>query len=76
MQPADPAEVPGGLLACTGMDPREIPEGLEARVQRWRGRLAGKRVLLVLDDAAGHAQVEPLLPGTGGCLVLVTSRAG
>jgi tetratricopeptide (TPR) repeat protein len=74
MQPADPTEVLGGLLACTGMDPREIPEGLEARAQRWRGRLAGKRVLLVLDDAAGHAQVEPLLPGTGGCLVLVTSR--
>ena len=72
--PADPAEVLAGLLACTGLGPREIPAGLEARAQRWRGRLAGKKVLLVLDDAAGHAQVEPLLPGTGGCLVLVTSR--
>ena len=56
------------------MAPGEIPAGLEARVERWRGHLAGKKVLLVLDDAAGHAQVEPLLPGTAGCLVLVTSR--
>jgi len=74
MQPADPSEVLAGLLACTGMAPGEIPAGTEARVERWRGRLAGKKVLLVLDDAAGHAQVEPLLPGTAGCLVLVTSR--
>jgi DNA-binding SARP family transcriptional activator/tetratricopeptide (TPR) repeat protein/transcriptional regulator with XRE-family HTH domain len=74
LAPADPAEVLAGLLACTGLGPREIPAGLEARAQRWRGRLAGRRVLLVLDDAAGQAQVEPLLPGTEGCLVLVTSR--
>jgi DNA-binding SARP family transcriptional activator/tetratricopeptide (TPR) repeat protein/transcriptional regulator with XRE-family HTH domain len=74
LPPADPAEVLAGLLACTGLGPREIPAGLEARAQRWRGRLAGRRVLLVLDDAAGHAQVEPLLPGAEGCLVLVTSR--
>ena len=72
--PADPGEVLADLLACTGMAPREIPAGMEARAERWRGRLAGKKVLLVLDDAAGHAQVGPLLPGTAGCLVLVTSR--
>jgi len=74
MKPADPGEVLAGLLACTGMAPGQIPAGLEARAERWRGHLAGKKVLLVLDDAAGHAQVEPLLPGTAGCLVLVTSR--
>ena len=72
--PADPAEVLADLLACTGMASREIPAGMEARAERWRGRLAGKKVLLVLDDAAGYAQVGPLLPGTAGCLVLVTSR--
>jgi tetratricopeptide (TPR) repeat protein len=40
----------------------------------WRDRLAGRQLLLVLDDAASSDQVRPLLPGVGGCLVLVTSR--
>ena len=48
--------------------------GLEARAARWRDYLAGKKVLLVLDDAAGHEQVRPLLPGAAGSLVLITSR--
>jgi len=74
LPPADPHDVLGDLLACTGMPPGEIPTGMEARAERWRGRVAGKRILLVFDDAAGHAQVEPLLPGTAGCLVLITSR--
>ncbi len=73
-QSADPNEVLADLLACTGMAPHEIPAGVEARAERWRGRLVDKKVLLVLDDAVGHAQVEPLLPGTARCLVLVTSR--
>nr|WP_269128878.1 tetratricopeptide repeat protein [Nonomuraea sp. K271] len=73
-QPADPRDVLGDLLACTGMPQGEIPGSVEARAQRWRGRLAGKKVLLVLDDAADHAQVEPLLPGAAACVVLVTSR--
>ncbi|MEW2620918.1 tetratricopeptide repeat protein [Streptomyces sp. NPDC048106] len=72
--PADPAETLAALLLGIGVDPRNIPDGLEARVGLWRDRLAGKRMLLVLDDAAGRAQVEPLLPGSGGCLVMVTSR--
>ena len=40
----------------------------------WRDRLAGLQLLLVLDDAASSEQVRPLLPGAGGCLVLITSR--
>ncbi|MFI0425157.1 tetratricopeptide repeat protein [Spongiactinospora sp. 9N601] len=40
----------------------------------WRDRLSGQRLLLVLDNAASESQVEPLLPGAAGCLVLITSR--
>ena len=47
---------------------------MDARAGLWRDFLAGKKVLLVLDDAAGHEQVGPLLPGTAGSLVLITSR--
>ncbi|MBT2212563.1 tetratricopeptide repeat protein [Actinomadura sp. NEAU-AAG7] len=71
---ADPAEVLYGLLVGTGMQPDQIPPGLDERARWWRDRMAGKRVLLVLDDAAGHGQIEPLLPGAPGCLVLITSR--
>jgi tetratricopeptide (TPR) repeat protein len=52
----------------------QIPPGLEARAARWRDYIAGKNILLLLDDASGHEQVRPLLPGTAGSLVLVTSR--
>ena len=73
-QPVDPAEALATLLLSIGVEPQQIPLSLEARAAAWRGRLAGKKVLLVLDDAAGSDQVRPLLPGTAGCLVLVTSR--
>ena len=73
-RPVDPAEALAALLLTAGAAPQQIPPGLEARSAAWRGQLAGKKVLLVLDDAAGSDQVRPLLPGTAGCLVLVTSR--
>ena len=73
-RPVDPAEALATLLLTVGLAPQQIPPGLEARSASWRGHLAGKKVLLVLDDAAGSDQVRPLLPGTAGCLVLVTSR--
>ncbi|MFC9433475.1 ATP-binding protein [Nocardia sp. NPDC057030] len=72
--PADPADVLGRLLIGLGIEPRNIPDGLDGRRDQWRDRLAGKRVLLVLDDARDHAQIEPLLPAGPGCLTLVTSR--
>ncbi|MFG3030670.1 BTAD domain-containing putative transcriptional regulator [Streptomyces sp. NPDC048253] len=62
------------LLQASGLTAREIPPSLEERSALWRSRLAGRRCLVVLDDAADSAHVTPLLPGTGGTLVLVTSR--
>jgi tetratricopeptide (TPR) repeat protein/transcriptional regulator with XRE-family HTH domain len=73
-RPVDPADGLASLLLAAGLATAQIPPGLEARAARWRDQLAGRKILLVLDDAAGHEQVRPLLPGTAGSLVLVTSR--
>ncbi len=73
-QPADPAEALATLLLTLGIAPQQIPAGLEARELLWRDHLSDKKVLLVLDDAAGLQQVDPLLPGTADSLVLITSR--
>src|SRR5690348_3544418 len=73
-RPVEPADALASLLLTAGVAAAQIPPGLEARAGRWRDQVAGKRVLLLLDDAAGHEQVRPLLPGTVGSLVLVTSR--
>lgn len=73
-RPADPVDVLATLLFAAGFAAQRIPAGVDARAAMWRNHLVGKRVLLILDDAAGHQQVEPLLPSSAGCLVLVTSR--
>ena len=73
-QPVGPADALASLLLTIGLPAAQIPAGLEARTGLWRDRLAGRQLLLVLDDAADSEQVRPLLPGAGGCLVLVTSR--
>ena len=73
-QPADPADALASLLLTIGVPAGQIPADLEARAGLWRDRVAGRRLLLVLDDAASSEQIRPLLPGTGGSLVLVTSR--
>jgi tetratricopeptide (TPR) repeat protein/transcriptional regulator with XRE-family HTH domain len=72
--PVSPADALASLLLTAGVAAQLIPPGLEARAARWRDFVADKKILLVLDDAAGHEQVRPLLPGTAGSLVLVTSR--
>ena len=73
-RPVSPADALASLLLTAGVAVQQIPPGLEARAGRWRSHIAGKKILLLLDDAAGHEQVRPLLPGTSGSLVLVTSR--
>ena len=73
-QPVDPSDALARLLVEDGLDPQALPDDLDGRSRAWRSRMAGRRLLLVLDNAAGSAQVAPLLPGGSECLVLVTSR--
>jgi hypothetical protein len=72
--PRDPADVLADFLLALGVSYGALPPGLPARTALLRDRLADRKVLLVLDDVAGAATVEHLLPGTAGCAVLVTSR--
>jgi tetratricopeptide (TPR) repeat protein/transcriptional regulator with XRE-family HTH domain len=72
--PVDPADALATLLLAVGVPAGQIPDGIEARMARWRDHVAGRLLLLILDDAAGHEQVRPLLPGSGNSMVLVTSR--
>jgi tetratricopeptide (TPR) repeat protein/transcriptional regulator with XRE-family HTH domain len=73
-RPVEPADALASLLLTAGVPAQQIPPGLEARAARWRDQVAGKKILLLLDDAVSHEQVRPLLPETAGSLVLVTSR--
>jgi tetratricopeptide (TPR) repeat protein/transcriptional regulator with XRE-family HTH domain len=73
-RPVDPGSALASLLMTTGVDASQIPAGLEERSRLWRDRVAGRQVLLLLDDVGGYDQVKPLLPGAAGSLVLITSR--
>jgi tetratricopeptide (TPR) repeat protein len=71
-QPLDPRTVLGDFLSQLGMV--DLPEELASRIRAYRSRVAGRRMLVVLDNAADEDQVRPLLPGSSPCKVLVTSR--
>ncbi|MEV0850130.1 BTAD domain-containing putative transcriptional regulator [Streptomyces sp. NPDC049954] len=80
LPPLDPGEVMHEVLDALGAGEADEAggRGTHARApglaSRYRGALAGRRVLLVLDNARDCEQVRPLLPGTPGCLTVVTSR--
>jgi DNA-binding SARP family transcriptional activator len=74
-KPTDPSEVLAWLLLVLGVEGRLIPNSLSERAALYRSRLADKRVLVLLDNAADEAQVRPLLPGLPNCRVLITSRS-
>ncbi|GAA0976411.1 BTAD domain-containing putative transcriptional regulator [Acrocarpospora macrocephala] len=72
--PLDPLTALDQLLRMLGIHAARIPDGLDQRATLWRAELARRKVLIVLDGAAGHEQIRHLLPGSPGCLVLITSR--
>ncbi len=69
-----PIEALAHLLRGLGFEPARIPTELDTATAAYRTAVAGRSVLVVLDNAADAAQVRPLLPGGPGCLTLVTSR--
>lgn len=74
LRPRGVADALHHLLTSLGVPPESVPSDLARSAAYYRSRLAGTRTLILLDDAANAAQVRPLLPGSPGCLVLVTSR--
>ena len=69
-----PGEALGRQLRALGVPDRQIPAEEEEEAALYRSLLAGRRVLVVLDNAATPEQVRPLLPGSSGCMAVVTSR--
>ncbi len=73
-EPRHPADVLADFLAALGVDRNHQPTAPDARAALYRTHTAGKRLLILLDNAATSDQVVPLLPGGTACTVLVTSR--
>jgi len=73
-KPVDPAEAVRGFLDAFHYPAEQLPGGAEAQAALYRSLVAGRRMLIVLDNARDAGHVRPLLPGSPGCLVLVTSR--
>jgi len=73
-RPVAAGEVLGGFLRALGVDARWLPQREAELAAMLRSALAGRRVLVLLDDAQDGQQVAPLLPGTAGCAAIVTSR--
>jgi DNA-binding SARP family transcriptional activator len=73
--PVSPMQVLERFLRVLGLPGAQVPEGLDARAELYRNMLAGRKALVVLDDAASESQVSPLIPGDGTAAVMITSRS-
>ncbi|MGA6164554.1 ATP-binding protein [Amycolatopsis magusensis] len=73
-EPVQPAEVLEEFLLAMSLSAQSIPAGVRQRSALYRSLVSDQRILIVLDNAAEFEQIEPLLPGSGRCGVLITSR--
>ncbi|ADD43457.1 AfsR/SARP family transcriptional regulator [Stackebrandtia nassauensis] len=73
-EPAPPARVLTGFLRALGVPASRLPAGESELSALFRATVAGRRILIVLDNAVGPRQLRPLLPGDDGCLTVATSR--
>jgi tetratricopeptide (TPR) repeat protein len=72
--PREPGTILSEVLRTLGVPATEIPDTTPERAAVYRSRLADRKILVVADDAASLDQVRPLLPGTAGCAVVITTR--
>ncbi len=70
----DPAEALHRLLRMLTVPANQIPDAIGERAALWRAQLSRRRTVVILDDAARHDQIRPLLPVAGRCLILITTR--
>jgi len=74
LPPRTPDDVVGQVLRAFGVPPAEVPHTADERAARYRSLVTGRRMLLLLEDAATATQVRPLVPGGAGGTLLVTGR--
>ncbi|MGW2465088.1 ATP-binding protein [Streptomyces sp. NPDC001761] len=74
-QPLDPGTALAGFLDALGVPSSSVPRDTEERAALFRERAASRRLIVVLDNARDEEQVRPLLPGSPGCLTIITSRS-
>lgn len=72
--PTPPADALSGFLEALGVHPQSVPTNVDAQSALFRSLTTDKRILIILDNARDAPQIMPLLPGTGSCAVVVTSR--
>jgi DNA-binding SARP family transcriptional activator len=70
----EPAEALHRLLRMLNVPATQIPDAIGERAALWRAQLGRRRAVVILDDAGRHDQIRPLLPVTGQCLILITTR--
>ncbi len=70
----DAAEALHRLLQMLNVPATQIPDAIGERAALWRAQLSRRRAIVILDDAARHDQIRPLLPVAGRCLILITTR--